>query len=55
MELQSNVGFLGFLGLGDFFVSGDVVSVFDKDDIRKHFKNLCAKVGVECKEHLSRA
>lgn len=42
-----------FLCLDNF--EGLVVNIFDKVAIREHFQNLCAKVGVECKEHFARA
>jgi hypothetical protein len=47
-ELHSDID---FLGLGNFFVCGEVANIFDKVAIREHFQNLCAKVGVACKEH----
>ncbi len=50
-ELHSD---MDFLGSGNFFVSG-VYNIFDEVAIREHFQNLCAKVGVECKEHFARA
>jgi len=46
---------MDFLGIGTFFVCSEVSSVFDKGTIREHFRNLCAKVGVECTEHMARA
>jgi len=46
---------MDFLGLGNFFVCGEVANIFDKVAIREQFQNLCAKVGVECKEHVARA
>jgi hypothetical protein len=39
----------------DSFVGGVVANIFDKVTIREHFQNLCAKLGVECKEHFARA
>ncbi len=47
-ELHSD---MDFLGSGHFFVC----NIFDKVAIREHFQNLCAKVGVDCKEHFARA
>ncbi len=49
-ELHSDID---FLGLGNFFVCGEVADIFDKVAIQEHFQNLCAKVGVGCKEHLA--
>jgi len=40
---------------GNVFVCGKVANVLDEVAIREHFQNLCAKVGVRCKEHLARA
>jgi len=45
---------MDFLGSGNFFVSG-VYNIFEEVAIREHFQNLCAKVGVDCKEHFARA
>jgi len=46
---------MAYLGLGSFFVGGEVANILDEVAIREHFQNLCAKVGVECKEHVARA
>jgi hypothetical protein len=46
---------MDFLGIGTFFVCSEVSNVFDKVTIWEHFRNLCAKVGVECTEHIARA
>jgi hypothetical protein len=51
-ELHSD---MDLLGLGNYSVYGKVDNVFDDNVIREHFKNLCAKVGLECKQHLARA
>lgn len=45
---------MDFVGSGNFFVSG-VYNTFDKVAVREHFQNLCAEVGVDCKEHFARA
>jgi hypothetical protein len=46
---------MDFLGLVTFFVCGEVANIFDKVAIREHFQNLCAKIGVKCKEHFAGA
>jgi hypothetical protein len=50
-ELHSD---MDFSGSGNFFVSS-FYDIFAEVAIREHFQNLCAKVGVDCKEHFARA
>jgi hypothetical protein len=42
-------------GSETFFVGVEVAKIFDRVTIWEHFQNLCAKVGLECMEHLARA
>jgi len=39
----------------DFNICDKVANIFDKGAIWNHFQNLCAQIGVECKEHHAQA
>jgi hypothetical protein len=53
-DMVSSGSDMDFSGSGNFFVSG-LYNIFDEVAIREHFQNLCAKIGVDCKEHFARA